>query len=79
MGVKSRKPHLILHKIIRDNVEVDKNMIPDDLEKNFVHPWKLKVSKICYKKVFVLNILFFYFEIFILSKVYWHLITLIYT
>ena len=24
----------------------DKNMIADDLEVNFVHPWKLKVSEI---------------------------------
>ena len=46
MGVKSRKPHLILHKIIRDNLGVDKNMIPDDLEVNFVHPWKLRVSEL---------------------------------
>ena len=45
MGVKSHKPHLILNKIIRDNLGVDKNMIPDDLEVNFVHLWKLKVSE----------------------------------
>ena len=46
MGVKSRNPHLILHRINIDNLEVDKNMIHDDLEVNFVHPWKLKVSEI---------------------------------
>ena len=45
-GVKSRKPHLILHRIIRNNLGVDRNMIPGDLEVNFVHQWKLKVSEI---------------------------------
>ena len=44
MGVKTRRPLLILHWMIRDSVGVDKNMIPDDLEVNFVHPWKLKAS-----------------------------------
>ena len=46
MGVKTRKPYLILHRIITDSLGVDKNMIPDDLEVNFVHLWKLKVSEI---------------------------------
>ena len=41
MGVSSRKPHLILHRVIWSNLGVDKNMTPDDLEVNFVHPWKL--------------------------------------
>ena len=46
MGVKTRRPLLILHWMIRDSVGVDKNMIPDDLSVNFVHPWKFKVSEI---------------------------------
>ena len=46
MGVKSHIPHLIFHRVIRGTLGVDKNMIPDDLEVNFVHPWKLKVSEI---------------------------------
>ena len=46
MGVKSRKPHLILHRVLWGSLGVDKNMIPDDVEVNIVHPWKLKVSEI---------------------------------
>ena len=46
MGVKYRRPLLILHGVIIDTPGVDKNMIVDDLEVNFVHPWKLKASDI---------------------------------
>ena len=46
MGVKYRSPLLILHVVIIDSPGVDKNMIADDLEVNFVHTWKLKVSEV---------------------------------